>query len=103
MRKVWPRLVSDTVIAVPQNEARATEWPGRTPEDGEILPSMTVEEVDRLVRAVTRPYPGAFWVQGDVRWRVWRGRPGVLAEAPLILDLADGEYSCTEVDEEPVG
>ena len=101
MRIVWPSLVNDSVNAVAQDEALATEWPGRRPEDGAIFPNMTVTEVDRLVRGVTHPYPGAFWVANDVRWRVWKGQPGELPEAALVLDLVDGKYSCTEAEREP--
>lgn len=100
IRRVWPELVEDTVTAVPQDESLATEWPGRKPGDGTIQPSMTVAEVDRLVRAVTTPYPGAIWDQDGVRWKVWRGEPGVAANASLVLTLSDGQYSCTEVERE---
>lgn len=99
MRNVWPELVNDTVSAVPQDESLATVWPGRGPEDGEILFSMTVAEVDRLVRGVTAPYPGAFWDHGGIRSKVWRGEPGVVPGAPLVLALSDGKYSCTDVEQ----
>ena len=56
-----------------QDEALATFWPGRKPEDGEILSSMTVAEIDRLVRAVTHPYPGAFWDSPEGKILVWAG------------------------------
>lgn len=102
IRSVWPQLVDDTVTVVPQDDSLATEWPGRSPEDGAILPSMTVEEVDRLVRGVTTPYPGAFWDQDGVRWRVWRGAPGILRDAEVVLTLSDGQYSCTAADQESV-
>lgn len=100
MRSVWPSLVADTVEAVTQDESRATEWPGRRPEDGVVLPSMLVADVDRLVRAVTRPYPGVYWDADGVRWRIWRGEPGRIADAPLVLELSDGVYSCTEAETE---
>lgn len=103
IRRTWPEFVNDTVRAVPQDESLATEWPGRKPEDGAILPAMTVREVDRLVRAVTAPYPGAFWSQDGVRWRIWRGRPGVVPDAELVLTLADGQYSCTDAEQELTG
>lgn len=100
MRMSWPLLGSGTFEPEPQDDTMATEWPGRKPEDGEILPSMSVMEVDRLVRGVTRPYPGAFWAHGEELWRVWKGEPGMIANAPLVLEVADGTYSCTEVERE---
>jgi methionyl-tRNA formyltransferase len=44
----------------PQDEAAATTFPRRRPEDGRIQWTLTAAEVHNLVRAVTHPYPGAF-------------------------------------------
>jgi methionyl-tRNA formyltransferase len=43
-----------------QDEAAATTFPRRRPEDGHIEWTRTAQEVHNLVRAVTHPYPGAF-------------------------------------------
>jgi methionyl-tRNA formyltransferase len=69
----WDSIVNNTVHLQKQDESKATEWPGRKPEDGEILPSMTMEEADRLVRAVTHPYPGAFYknTNGEII-KIWK-------------------------------
>jgi len=75
MRRVWPILVDDKVEALPQRNELATYWPERKPEDGRILPEMKVEEVDRLVRAVTRPYPGAFIIKNGEKFVIWSGVP----------------------------
>lgn len=45
-----------------QNNEQATYWPGRKPDDGEILETMSVLEAERLVRALTDPFPGAYFV-----------------------------------------
>lgn len=44
-----------------QDESKATMWPGRKPEDGEINLKGSVVDAEKLVRAVTKPYPGAFY------------------------------------------
>lgn len=69
--RYWNDIVNDSITLNKQNEANATEWPGRKPEDGEIFSSMTMDEVDKLVRAVTHPYPGAFYKEGDRIIRLW--------------------------------
>ncbi len=58
--KYWDDIVNDRVILIKQDDSKATEWPCRKPEDGELISSMTMEQADKLVRAVTHPYPGTF-------------------------------------------
>jgi len=95
LRSVLPELEAGSVEEQPQDDSKATVWPGRRPEDGEILPqSMTVEQVDRLVRATTRPYPGAFVRQADGSvLRVWSGAPCFGKPAAVELQLTDGRYA----------
>lgn len=74
MRRHWKDIETGNVILQPQDDAKATQWPGRKPEDGEITGEMTMEEADRMVRAVTRPYPGAFYREGDQTVRIWSAK-----------------------------
>ncbi len=98
--QAWPTLAANQARAMPQDESRASVWPGRKPEDGVIRPEMTVEHVDRLVRATTRPYPGAFWdAAPQGRIRVWGGAPAASAPAApgaWRLPLADGAYDALD-------
>jgi methionyl-tRNA formyltransferase len=73
--KYWEDIVNNKIELIKQNENEATVWPGRKPEDGEIFSSMTMDEADKLVRAVTRPYPGAFYKDNDKVYRIWSSRP----------------------------
>ena len=104
IRNVWEALENGSVTPIPQDETRATYWEGRTPADGRITSSMTVEEVDRLVRATTHPYPGAFVEQPPNIVRIWQGCPGSpLDPAPdngMRLALADGVYDATAIEVE---
>lgn len=72
--KYWDDIVNDRVILAKQDESKATEWPGRKPEDGELLSSMTMDEADKLIRAVTNPYPGTFYKDGDKVVRIWSAK-----------------------------
>ena len=58
IRRTWPSFEAETVAPQPQDETQATVWPGRRPEDGAIHPGLTTADIDRLVRALTPPYPG---------------------------------------------
>jgi methionyl-tRNA formyltransferase len=64
----------------PQVETDATYGCTRLPEDGEIDWSAPTAVVDRLVRALLAPYPGAFTYLGTERLTVLEAVP--LAEAP---------------------
>lgn len=106
--------MSGSVPRRPQDESQASTFPRRRPEDGRIDWETPARAVHDLVRAVTRPYPGAFG-QVDGRWmHVWRTR--VVAEAgrhgtpgtkideldglPLVA-TGDGAVLLTEVSEYP--
>lgn len=78
-------LLSGVATATPQDDERATFWPRRRPEDGEIDWSLSAEEIDRLVRAVARPFPGAYADTDEGRLRIWRAK--AVREQ---LDLAPG-------------
>jgi methionyl-tRNA formyltransferase len=78
--RVLPKLIDRTAVAVPQNDAEATTFPGRKPEDGRIDWSGTAASVHNLVRAVAPPYPGAFTsLRGET---VFINRTRLAATAP---------------------
>lgn len=96
IRDTLPGMLSATIELHEQDHSQATEWPGRTPADGAFVPAEhSVAEIDRFVRALTHPYPGAFVEHEDGSvLRVWAGRPG--GGYGLELVAADGIYSITE-------
>lgn len=103
MMHAIPQLEKGQLHLTPQDESQATEWAARRPEDGRIDPTtMTVADVDCLVRAVTHPYPGAFLDCLGFRLRVWAGRPaydmGQCSPGEYVLRAADGYYVCTEYE-----
>jgi methionyl-tRNA formyltransferase len=71
IHKVIPLLLEDRLQLVSQDESKASIWPARTPEDGEIDLSGSVYDAERLVRAVTRPYPGAYFYKNGLKTVVW--------------------------------
>lgn len=98
LEKYWSDIVSDTILAQPQDHSQATEWPGRRPEDGELFSSMTMVEADRMVRAVTHPYPGAFFYRGGKKIIVWSAATGIVRQ-PEAFPLSDGWLYPLETEE----
>jgi len=93
------QLLRGTASRHPQDHARATVFGRRRPEDGRIDWQRPGREIFNLVRAVTRPYPGAFAdLAPDRRLFVWwarpvpgEGAPGRLLSAwPLRIGTGDG-------------
>ena len=96
-----PQLLAGTAPRTPQNHREATYFGRRTPADGEIDWSRSSSEIYNLVRAVTRPYPGAFTFRGKTKLIIWTASisevpagdaaPGtVLSTEPLVIACADG-------------
>lgn len=101
MKKVVPALMADELMLREQDDRLATEWPGRKPEDGEINMQGSVYDAERLVRAVTRPYPGAFVMLDGKRYILWRAEVLDVDDGSFGLQFADGflkalEYEVTE-------
>ena len=55
-----------------QDDTCATYAARRRPEDGRIDWTASARTIDRLIRAVGRPYPGAFTTYGEKRMVIWR-------------------------------
>jgi len=70
-----PGILAGTAPRIPQDESLATTFGGRTPEDGRIDWRRAAREIHDLVRAVSRPWPGAFSDLPQGRLQVWRTAP----------------------------
>lgn len=95
IERYWEDLVNDRIAVIPQDDSAATIWPGRRPEDGELKHEMKVEEAERLVRAVTHPYPGAFYIKDGKKVIVWSAKISQLSERaqeeePECFSCSDG-------------
>jgi len=90
-----PLLKQNKAPRTPQDESQATTFGGRKPQDGEINWSQSATQVRNLIRAVTKPYPGAFSYIGDRQCFFWsaevvkndkKAAPGtVLASEPFVI------------------
>lgn len=73
MPKVLRQIMDGTLQPIPQKEEEAIYLLIRRPEDGLIDWKEPVEKIQRLIRAVSRPYPGAFGMyDGSHQIIIWR-------------------------------
>ena len=71
--RVLQQILDGTLIPVKQNEEEATYLLKRGPEDGKIDWNESIEDIHRLIRAVSKPYPGAFGMyDGKHQIKIWR-------------------------------
>jgi len=76
LAELLPLVAAGAAPRRPQDHARATTFGRRRPEDGCIDWRWPAERIDRLVRAVAPPWPGAFFDAGGTRVFIEEGEPG---------------------------
>lgn len=77
LRQYLPAILSGTVVRQPQpTDLKPSYYPKRDKEDGAIpWAEWSARDIDALIRAVTRPYPGAYTLSGTVQVMIWRAAP----------------------------
>ena len=89
------QLKQGTHRSVPQDHLKANNWRKRGKLDGRIDWRMSARSVHNLIRALSKPYPGAhFDWQGD-EYKVWKSRPIDLAN---VNNIEPGKILSTEGD-----
>jgi methionyl-tRNA formyltransferase len=92
MDKYIPLIAKGKAPRIKQDYSMATQFPQRSPEDGQIDWSCDEKEIYNFVRAQTMPYPGAFTIWKTKKLSVWKvtyvskpvhGKPG---EVLQIID-----------------
>lgn len=117
-----PLILEGLATRKPQDPSDATVFPGRQPSDGEIDWTHDAWDIDALVRAVSKPYPGAFTFFKGRKVFIWESLPEegrrnhnpsvIQSIAPLkvaagkgILNIIKAEYENGEImshNERPV-
>ena len=98
--EILPSLKAGSAPRIPQDHSKASYYGGRRPSDGEINWDAPAHRIRNLVRAVTRPFPGAFSHMGDRKCLFWAvsevagddgAKPGtVISVAPLVIACKTG-------------
>lgn len=89
-----PRIAIGQIPRRPNDLAHGSYFGGRRPEDGRIDWTRPAVEIYNLVRAVARPYPGAFGSLDGEKFTVWWAIPlraeGGLALSPGAIRVSGG-------------
>lgn len=100
LERTLPQIVAGTNARIPQDLSKGSYFGGRRPEDGEIDWTKSNMEIYNLVRAVTRPYPGAYAYLRGRKLTLWKARPlDVLPPSkdrpPGTIGILDGKVLVT--------
>lgn len=74
MAIAYPKLFTGKLNWKEQDESDASYWEGRNSENDCLTNDMTVEYAEKIVRAVTHPYPGAYVIQNNQKIIIWKAR-----------------------------
>lgn len=97
LTETLPAIKDGTAPRVAQDHTKASYYGGRQPSDGEIDWTRSAEEIRNLVRAVTKPFPGAFTYISDRKSLIWQvtAKDGVTTAAPgTILSVDPLTVAC---------
>jgi len=61
IKQELPYILAGTNGRISQDETKATHYPRRYPEDGEIIWAMPTIDIYNKIRALVKPHPGAFY------------------------------------------
>ena len=105
-----PAFVSGNVAKIPQSSLseKSSYFGKRTPEMGRIDFSQTARQIRNLVRAVSRPFNGAFFDANGKRFTLWRAdiapkesatKAGeILEQSPALLKVAATDGTLVSTD-----
>jgi methionyl-tRNA formyltransferase len=107
---VVPRLLSGEKLPAVRPELKLDYWRRREPDDGFVDWWMAAGRIYDWVRALSRPFPGAYGVAEGRRIRIWRaavasdspglppGRVTLNAGGELIVGTGDGSLVILEME-----
>jgi len=102
----YPKLVSKAVKAIergnppriPQNSFEGTYFPTRRPEDGLISWDRDSRDINNLIRALAKPFPGAFTFHKGKKIIVWEsGLPPIKTRISPVPGIIFGKTEKGEI------
>jgi methionyl-tRNA formyltransferase len=91
----FPLLINGKISRIPQNEKESTYLSKRVPSDGLINWNNSSDSILRLIRAVSKPYPGAYSFYEGRKVIIWKASSLDLKEKYIglpgqIVDIVNG-------------
>tara|TARA_B100001778_G_C18295239_1_gene497255 strand:- start:199 stop:678 length:480 start_codon:yes stop_codon:yes gene_type:complete len=74
IRGILSRIRFKKLRSSPQKKTISNYWRRRSELDGKIDWRMDAENINNLVKALTKPYPGAYFLIREKKIRVWKSK-----------------------------
>lgn len=94
IQEIIQDLIANQLRRIPQNHEQASVWRKRDKADGCIDWRMSAISIDRLIRALTRPYVGAHFIFAGQEIIVWKAQvvavdqQGFFREPGYVIDVS---------------
>jgi len=99
IEKISHNILQNNINFYKQKEEQATVWPQRKLEDGLIDLKGSIFNAERLIRATTKPYPGAFYFEENRKIIVWKSE--IIKNVKInnkYLSFFDGDLLLKEIE-----
>ena len=93
--EVIKNILKSKISYIEQIESKSSYWPGRSPKDGKINLKGSIMNAEKLIRATTRPYPGAYYIKNGNKIIIWSAKilnddEKLISNNSKILKFKDG-------------
>ena len=104
IERTLPLIESGEYKRTPQDNSKATRFYKRKPSDGLIEFNWPVHKILNYVRALTTPYPGAFFEYKSKQIKLWRASIGyasndVQSQTGTVIEIKKGKGLNVKVDD----
>ena len=72
VKRFLPLIENDSLKTRPQTELYSNSWRKRSYKDGLIDWRMSANSIHNLIKALTKPYPGAVFIHNEREYKIWR-------------------------------
>jgi methionyl-tRNA formyltransferase len=74
IREIMLKIENNKLKSSPQKKSQSNNWRKRSEIDGKIDWRMDAKNINNLVNALTKPYPGAYFLFNEKKIVVWRSK-----------------------------
>jgi len=74
IREIMFKIKNNKLKSFPQKNSKSNNWRKRSEIDGKIDWRMSAANINNLVKALTKPYPGAYFLFKEKKIKVWKSK-----------------------------